>query len=684
MLDCLAYLRTLANPLDDLALYGTLASPLVGVSSDGLALLARGRGSGRAGDALARLFGAEPAPGEELEALRAAFSEADAAALSAFAGFLAAERRLAPRRTIDAALRRVVRASGYDAHLLGLPFAERRLANLHKLTRLARDYERGEGGGLRGFVDHAEHCRIGAVREPEAPVADADSDAVRLMTIHAAKGLEFDVVAIADLGRAGRGDVPDLLVDGDRVGLRLQTLDGGPAVPALAYAALQEKRAAAEAEEERRILYVAMTRARERLLLSGAVNPERWPAPRAMGPGPGRGAPPLGWLGPALAEDLAGRLRAEEPVTILHPPAAPDVSVRCRFNAPATVGLVLRLEPPAGTTREPHGTGEPPPASRPPGEHWGAEAAADPRVLARARAGSLSYTALAEFERCGYRYYLERVLGLERIAGSAPRSGPGPAVDDTGGELPGRVRGSLVHRLLETLDFRSVVAPPTELIVALAGELGEVPRPDEAAEIARLVVAVADTELGGRLASAPRVWREHPFAFSLGDDRPLMTGVVDLMAHELGGGCLIVDYKSDRVGAADLVALTERDYGIQRRVYGLAALRGGALSVDVVHWYLQRPTEPVAVRYVSDDSEQLAGDLRERVAAITGGRYAVSELPHRELCLTCPGRRALCSHPPSLTLRDPPAGVRRDGEPIVARSMLDPSGQGEHDGGERP
>ena len=170
------------------------------------------------------------------------------------------------------------------------------------------------------------------------------------------------------------------------------------------------------------------------------------------------------------------------------------------------------------------------------------------------------------------------------------------------------------------------------------------------------MAAVADTELGTRLASAPRVRREHAFGFSLGDDLPLMSGVVDLIAHEMGGGCLIVDYKSDRVGAADLEVLTERDYGVQRRVYGLAALRGGALTVDVVHWYLQRPTEPVTVRYTPADDARLTTELRERAEAVAVSHYPVSGRPHRDLCLTCPGRRALCSHPPSATLGPAPDG----------------------------
>jgi len=667
VLDCLAYLRTLANPLDDVALYGTLAGPFVGVSSDALALLARARAGGRAWGALQRLFGEASADVDGLDELRDAFPAPDALALSAFAAFVSGERRLAPRRSVDALLGRVAAHSGYEGYLLGLPFGQRRLANLHKLTRLARAYERGEGGGLRGFVDHAERRREAGAREPDAPVADADSDAVRLMTIHAAKGLEFDVVAVADLGRQGRGDVPDLLVDGERVGLRLQTLDGSSSVPALDFEVLREERLAAEAQEERRILYVAMTRARERLLLSGAVNPERWPTDRP-------GAAPLAWLGPALAEELVGALSADAPVGLVHPPAAPGLAVRYLFNAPDTVGTVLRAPTPPRAIEDAPPGGPAEPAAEPPPD--GLE------PIAIAAPGALSYTALAEFDRCGYRYYLERVLGLpaDDWVPASLRDHPRAT------ELPAAVRGSLVHRLLETLDFRRAEAPTPELVLAVAGELGASPSPAEVDEIARLVAAVADTELGDRLASAPRVWREYPFAFSLGDDQPLMTGVVDLIAHEMAGSWLIVDYKSDRVGAAELGAITDRAYGVQRTVYGLAALRAGALTVDVVHWYLQRPIEPVAIRFTAADVPRLTVELRERVARIGEGRFAVSDRPHRELCLTCPGRRGLCSHPSSLTLRElpdegPSVDIRRDETPIVARSLFDPSGGTDADGG---
>ncbi len=99
--------------------------------------------------------------------------------------------------------------------------------------------------------------------------------------------------------------MPDLLVDGERVGLRSLRLDGEPAAPALDYEELAAERARREAEEEERILYVAMTRARERLLLSGGVDFERWPEPR-------QGGTAISWLGAGARRRAAraGRLPA--------------------------------------------------------------------------------------------------------------------------------------------------------------------------------------------------------------------------------------------------------------------------------------------------------------------------------------------------------------------------------------
>ena len=654
--DLLSYLRALANPLDELALYGTLASPLVGCSSDGLALLARvarARGRGRVWEVL-----------EGGKDLYGRLSAADRDALSRFSARLQGERRAAPSRTISQLIERAIAAGGYREHLLGLEGGERRLANVHKLLRLARRFEASEGRDLRGFLDHVAHLAASTNgSEADAPVAGVEPDAVRLMTIHAAKGLEFPVVCVADLGREQNVSVPDLLVAGDRVGLRLVRLDGEKATPSLAFGELCEERQRAQVEEEERILYVAMTRARERLLLSGAVNFARWPEERLR-------APTISWLGPALAPELPALVQTlERPVLDLIVGAG-GAAVRCRLNARETLGTVLdgRAPHPSAVPLEGDGGQQrlPFPSESPRRRDLEEPASGSPAgPVAFGEGDSLSYTTLSELERCGYRYYLERVLGLgEDRSGAGGRS--------SRGGLGARERGTLVHRLLESVDFARATPPSPRALSRVARELGMRVGARESEEIADLVGAVtrgapSGSGPAGRVAAARSVHREHPFAFSLGPGEPLLTGVIDLLAREGDGGCLLIDYKSDRVGAEeDLDALVERDYGVQRLIYALAVLRDGAPRVEVVHWFLERPGGWVGAAYTAADRGELEERLAARIQRARARMFAVSEHPHRGLCETCPGRAGLCSWGDDETMRELPAdevgGPRPRGE----------------------
>jgi RecB family exonuclease len=664
--DLIAYLRALANPLDEVALYGTLASPLVGLSSDGLALLARASHARARGSVWALV---EDGPQELLDRL----GPGDRALLVEFRERFSHERRTASAHTISQLIERAVEATGYQRHVLELDWGERRLANIHKLLRLARGFEASEGRDLRGFLDHAERLKDapnGA--EPDAPVAGVEPEAVRLMSIHAAKGLEFPVVCVADLGRAVNLTVPDLLVDGERLGLRLARLEDGSSTPSLDFEELCEERNRAQAQEEDRILYVAMTRARERLLLSGAVDFERWPQPSGR-------APMISWLGPALSADLPALvlsdLRSGQlPVRDLQVGAS-GATVRCRLNTPdaglpahggivpgaaareessARGGPSVRGEPGTPTVR--HADRAVPIASAaraaaaaglgPVGAGLDPASAGHPDPLAVI--DTLSYTTLSELDRCGYRYYLERVLGLPEVSSVAAEGGSRRG-------LQARARGTLVHRLLESLDFASPSVPSPERVALLARELGMRVPPGERREIAALVGAVAQAARSSsaepstparRVAVAQSVRREHPFAFSLGPREPLLMGVIDLLAREADGGFLILDYKSDRVDPeADLAALVEHDYGIQRLIYALAVLRDGAPRVEIVHWFLERREGWVAKTYGAADrsalEDRLAGLIaRARSSAIS---FSVSEHPHRGLCESCPGRARLCS-----------------------------------------
>ena len=655
--DLLAWLRTLANPLDEIALYSTLASPLVGASSDALATISRfAREQGRG------VWRVLHESASELEPLLAPL---DRGRVATFRELLAKERGSPTLRPLSELLRRAIAATGYEAHVLALTWGERRLANVHKLIRLARHFEAQEGRDLRGFLDHIAHLeRAAGAREADAPVGDGETEAVRLMSIHAAKGLEFPVVCVADLGRDPNLRYPDLLLDeeGVSVGLRLLELSDPEPAPTLDYEVLRDRKRVAQEEEEDRVLYVACTRARDRLLLSGSVAFERWPAPRA-------GLAPIAWLAPALVPDAPSLVASEQPPVGAFTTSLGDgLRVRCVFSSapqpgsPSDLCVSSRCELDArpsdssgreGISNEPkRAPSEPRSVSTgrgvsttmsndPSGEHPVEVGDGLARPLLDPDA-TISYSSLAELERCGYRYYLERVLRLPENRAAARSS-------EDGG-IEARTRGTIVHILLESIDFVRPKAPTERDVEAVASRIGARVAPAERVEIAKLLSLALAAEPAQRLARARRPRREHPFAFALASTEPVVTGVLDLIVEEENGAGLIVDYKSDRLtqsaeatGLEDLERLVERDYSIQRLLYALAAIEDGIEHVEVAHWFLEQPGAWVSACFAASERHHLREQLRSRITDARAEGFGVAKDPHRSLCLTCPGRGSLCS-----------------------------------------
>jgi len=607
VIDMAGYLAALANPRAEEALYTVLASPLVGVSADALVVLA----------ATARDRGRDP--WSILREPDGAFDRLgilDRDLLGRFADWFAIEREAVPRASVEELIDRVLERTGYDLAVLAMPGGPRRLANVRKLMRLAREHEAPHGPDLRGFLELVARRAGGAfgagsgeARESEAPVEGEALDAVRLMTIHRAKGLEFDVVCVADLGRGPRWRA-DLLRIGrdDRFGMRLAEPGTGRRESALDYKALGDERYEAESREERRLFYVAMTRARERLILSGAARLEKWPELEGNGGGGG----PIAWIGPAIErlEDVEVDVTFVRPEDIERPQRAPDLA--------PSVHLV-----------EPARPASPAPPSAPPG----------PPVAA------LSYSSLAAYQRCGYRFYAERVLRLPALPGQdEPRESP------VG--LTALDRGTLVHALLERLDFRRP-RRPTDAMIAEASErsgLATPLTPDDAAQAAELVERFAAGDLCRRLGRATAVRREAGFRFLLGG--VLIGGVFDVIAREPGGRTLVVDYKTDRLEGADPQALADGSYGTQRLVYALAALRAGASEVEVVHTFLELPNRPAVATFTRDQVPELEARLTALARGVIERDFRVTDVPHRAVCDGCPAEGGLCSWPLEMTRRE--------------------------------
>ncbi len=600
VIDLLAYLRALANPRDQEALYTVLVSPLVGVSLDALVLLA----------AAARDADREPwSVLSEGRDLLHEIASVEREQLATFADRFGAERELAARASVEELIERALAQTGYDLATLALAGGERRLANVRKLMRLGREYAASYGPDLRGFLEFV-HARTmaggGAAEESEAPVEGEALDAVRLMTIHRAKGLEFEIVCVADLGReTPRGRSSDILVVGrdGRVGLRLAWPGTGKPVPVLDHRSLCDEYQEADAAEERRLFYVAMTRARERLILSGAARLE----PDGNLVLNDRGAP-IGWIARAMAAAGVAPVIVRPPMALAGPAAAgvarPAASVDARF------------EPRAG------------------------EADRAPLALP-----ALSYSSLTEYRRCGYRFYMERVLGLPSATDDEPAAQEGAAASVG---LTASERGVLGHALLERFDFARPQRPDSETVAKAARLVGVPTPPDE--ELTDLLMVFAASPLAQRLARASWVRREQRFGFLL-ENGPMVTGILDAVAGEPGERMLVVDYKTDRLEGLEVEQLVTSAYATQRLVYALAALRAGAVEVEVAHAFLERPDQPATAVFSRAEMGRLERELKDLADAIELREFAVTEQPGRAICRGCPVEGGLCPWPLAMTRR---------------------------------
>ncbi len=568
----------------------------------------------------------EDMPDELLESL----PEADRARVAAFVGRLRDDREAAPRIALEDLVDRAVTGSGYDRAVLAMPDGERRMANLRKLMRFARSFEADEGPDLRAFIDFLDEQRLIRPREGEATLEGSELGAVRLMTIHMAKGLEFPVVCVADLGRDGREDdaLLDIAEDG-RIALRIASLEDGLVDSRDRAEVREEQRLAADAEEHR-IMYVALTRAQDRLVISGATDFEKWPEPRPLGA-------PMNWMWRALAPDLADRARSGQVSgeSVQQWDGGP-ARVRWTLCSPALVEQAL-----PAADRAPRRAIDADIAqgmlALPP--HFAEVGAPGPLPVSR-----LSYSSLAGYARCGYRFHLERVAGLHATE-EAVRGG------DEAGDLGALGRGSVVHELLERLDMRTPVVPDDEAIAALIVSQGGAGDPDAVADVRALVDAFSGSALRERLGAARRVRAEVPFGFNLGIGQRsvLVNGYLDVLATE-DDGLLVVDYKSDALDGREPATLADERYASQRAIYALAALRSGAERVEVVYCFLERPDDVVSALFTASDAPALERRLAQQAEGLMSGRLEPAAEPGRELCGDCPGRPALCSWPEERTL----------------------------------
>ncbi|HUH08563.1 MAG TPA: UvrD-helicase domain-containing protein [Egibacteraceae bacterium] len=513
--DLLAVLYSVDDPTDQVALVAALRSPAFACRDDELY---EHRTAGGRWD-----YRAEPVLGEEHPVTAA----------------LRRLRRMHAERwwqTVGELVESVVR----EARLMELAFSHRRPRDIWRRLRFVIDQARafGEGGGtLRGFLRWVSQQLADGARVTEQVLPDVDDDAVRIMTVHAAKGLEFPITALAGLNAARRARGGPR-VAWDDAGTLQARLRKGFETPG--FAAVAEREKLQDSYEAVRLLYVAATRARDHLIVSAhcaegiatdalrlhelsARCPQLWRPVDVPGPSSTSAAVSDLVAGPdpaSLSESVAESAPFSESAPTSDSPSPPGMA------RGVAAGLLT-------------------PADR---QAWAVTRRR--QIAAGARRSTIAATGMAEW-----------------LAGEAPAVGSRDELDQersAGGR--GRIGTSIgraVHAVLQTIDLTTGEGLAATALAQASAE----GVPERSAEIQRLAARALRSPAVRDAVASGRWWREVYVAAPAGE--LLLEGFVDLL-YETASGLVVVDYKTDRiVDDADVDAHVDR-YRLQGATYALA------------------------------------------------------------------------------------------------------------------
>ena len=566
----LALLRCIDNPEQDLAMAAVLRSPLVGLDETALAGV-RLAGDGTLWQNLPAFVASLPDGVDEKEDLQQFMAAFDS------------WRTYSRRHGVAELLQRLYDDTAYVDFVGAMPGGDVRQANLKALYDRARQYEEAGFRGLFRYLQLMDKMKEDGLDLAPAKVVSEKEDVVRIMSIHKSKGLEFPVVFVADMGKAfNRRDTQDQILFHNRLGIGLKQYDPEwrMSYPTLIWSGIAAQLRWEGTAEEERILYVAMTRARDQLILTGHSSHidrdwQRWTSRL----NPAQAKSYFDWVMPAALAPFGAKADAD----YARPGAAwQDAVWQVRIAKAVPAGTVEEGaydgEPRLEALRRGDLTGTPVPSWLDEQLSW---QYAYPQAVRTAAKFSVS-----EVKR---RY---QELHSDELQDEAALSVPAAAViptapgeDDAFAALPpwlageeaavsGAQRGTALHKALQyiTPAADQTTATLRREIDAFVRQ-GLLSREEAKLVYVPVLAAFCQSDIGRRMAESPELHREYPFTVLLagGDPLPetetgeqiLIQGVIDCLFRE-DDAWILVDYKSDRLETAD--AFRSR-YAVQLALY---------------------------------------------------------------------------------------------------------------------
>ena len=589
----LNYLRILDNPRQDIPLAAVLKSPMAGLSDEQLARLRLLAEDKPYHQCVKMFLEAE----EELTEKESTADEDMRAKLKRFSETYKKLRRQTMDIPMHELLQKVLKETGYARYASALPAGRQRLANLHMLSEKAIAYEKTSYRGLYHFIRYIDELQKYDVDFGEAELVGENEDAVNIMSIHKSKGLEFPVCFVSGMGKSfNKQDSRSKMILHPNLGVGLDIIeeDRRIKVPAFFKKVIARQTELESLGEELRVLYVAFTRAKEKLIITGYIKDEEMLQQiREIYCGSNRKALNfkeraeaktfLEWILPAAAASGSwDKVSYVTPWSMLEDEAAHQitehVSLRQRVQQAEEVSDTLYEKIKEQLSYQyPH----------PDAIH----------LVTKYSVSELKHRAMRELaakeEEDVTPKFLEEV--------STPYV---PAFMEGKAEVnQGALRGTAMHRLMECYDFTKMPDCSDEFAENIKKQLTGLVQMGKVSEDMQKLIRIPSVELFLKSQLAPRMkaaamrddlFREKPFVMGnheMEEEMVLIQGIIDVFWVE-EDGIVLLDYKTDRVDSATRL----RDmYKEQLDLYAEALERIFRLPVKEKYLYSFRLNQAIEV-----------------------------------------------------------------------------------------
>lgn len=577
----LSMLRILDNPLQDIPMAAVLASPIVGMDDEELAQIRSAyKGVSFAQAALSAMAGEDGYEDEKLKAFALVFERLRGAVADT---------------PIHELLYMMLDETGFYRYASAMPAGKRRRQNIDMLIEMATAYEKTSYKGLFHFVRYIDIQQKYEIDYGEADTAGENDDVVRIMTIHKSKGLEFPVVFVSGLGKGfNTQDTKSDLVIHEKLGLGLVEKTKSPRTkrPSLIRNEIESRIKRENLGEELRVLYVALTRAKEKIILTGGLSNaqksfEKYRGnvnanqPISFGQREGAGCY-LDWIIPAMLSYPDKYTVSTVDATEFAARTAMDMAANDISKAQLIGHISAADETKAKELAEKF--------------DFEYAYASDITKKSKYSVSELKHDSMVEkydsTEREAERpkflleekeTYVPDFARDDDEAGCASNESKEPK--NAAGVNQGALRGTAVHRVMECLDFKSLCDIDTKDHVAVSAfvkkSMDEMLKKglitDDMYRLTRpkLIEQFISSDVAARMAQADKrgdLYKEKPFVMDY--EGVLVQGIIDVFWLE-NDKIVLLDYKTDRVNAAK--ELIDR-YSTQLKLYADAL--GRIFSTD--------------------------------------------------------------------------------------------------------